>query len=193
MDEQHAHLIENTREAIEAGVFCDRTHIGPAPKQMPSPAEADIAPSRWAATDGRDPQPRAAVRMNEGNGFDELIHPATRLSIVALLAAADWADFAFVRDKLGLSDSALSKQLSTLDEAGYVTIDRPLSGRPPPRPRPADALGPRTLCGACRRPPRDHRGLCQERLCRTLRACTDRTSEPTEARQRRRSRSQASL
>jgi DNA-binding MarR family transcriptional regulator len=63
------------------------------------------------------------------NGFDELIHPATRLQIVALLAAADWADFAFVRDQLGLSDSALSKQLSTLEEAGYVTIDRPLSER----------------------------------------------------------------
>jgi DNA-binding MarR family transcriptional regulator len=61
--------------------------------------------------------------------FDELIHPATRLSIVALLAAADWADFAFVRDELGLSDSALSKQLSTLEEAGYVTIERPLTDR----------------------------------------------------------------
>ena len=65
--------------------------------------------------------------MRDGAGFDELIHPATRLSIVALLAAADWADFAFIRDELGLSDSALSKQLSTLEEAGYVTIQRPLS------------------------------------------------------------------
>jgi DNA-binding MarR family transcriptional regulator len=61
--------------------------------------------------------------------FDELIHPSTRLSIVALLAAADWAEFAFVRDELGLSDSALSKQLSTLEEAGYVAIERPLSDR----------------------------------------------------------------
>jgi DNA-binding MarR family transcriptional regulator len=61
--------------------------------------------------------------------FDELIHPSTRLSIVALLAAADWADFAFVRDELGMSDSALSKQLSTLEEAGYVAIERPLSDR----------------------------------------------------------------
>jgi DNA-binding MarR family transcriptional regulator len=67
--------------------------------------------------------------MREGNGFDELIHPATRLSIVALLAAADWAEFAFVRDELALSDSALSKQLSTLEEAGYVAIERPISGR----------------------------------------------------------------
>jgi DNA-binding MarR family transcriptional regulator len=61
--------------------------------------------------------------------FDELIHPSTRLSIVALLAAADWADFSFVRDRLELSDSALSKQFSTLEEAGYVVIDRPVNDR----------------------------------------------------------------
>ena len=59
--------------------------------------------------------------------FDELIHPSTRLSIVAMLAAADWVEFAFVRDHLGLSDSALSKQLSTLAEAGYVHVERPVS------------------------------------------------------------------
>jgi DNA-binding MarR family transcriptional regulator len=64
-----------------------------------------------------------------GASFDELIHPATRLSVMALLAAADWAEFSFVRDQLGLSDSALSKQLSTLEEAGYITIERPLSER----------------------------------------------------------------
>jgi DNA-binding MarR family transcriptional regulator len=58
--------------------------------------------------------------------FDELIHPSTRLAIVALLAPADWTDFAFLRDRLGLSDSALSKQLSTLEDAGYVQIERPL-------------------------------------------------------------------
>lgn len=61
--------------------------------------------------------------------FDELIHPSTRLSLVALLAATDWADFAFLRDQLELSDSALSKQLSTLEEAGYVRIDRPVRDR----------------------------------------------------------------
>lgn len=59
--------------------------------------------------------------------FDELIHPATRLSVMALLAAAEWADFSFIRDELGLSDSALSKQLATLEEAGYVATERPLS------------------------------------------------------------------
>jgi DNA-binding MarR family transcriptional regulator len=61
--------------------------------------------------------------------FDELIHPSTRLSIMALLAAADWAEFSFVRETLELSDSALSKQFSTLEAAGYLIIDRPVSDR----------------------------------------------------------------
>ncbi len=59
--------------------------------------------------------------------FDELIHPSTRLSIVALLASTDWAEFSFVRDRLELSDSALSKQFATLEEAGYLTVERTVS------------------------------------------------------------------
>ena len=61
--------------------------------------------------------------------FDELIHPATRLSVVAILAAVDWVDFAFVRDELGLSDSSLSKQFAILEDAGYITLERPVSDR----------------------------------------------------------------
>ena len=61
--------------------------------------------------------------------FDELIHAPTRLSIAALLAAADWADFTFVRDSLSLSDSALSKQISILEQAGYVTVRKTGAGR----------------------------------------------------------------
>ena len=60
--------------------------------------------------------------------FDELIHPATRLQLVAALAAADWAEFAFLRDRLGLSDSALSKQLGALEDAGYASTERVLDG-----------------------------------------------------------------
>ena len=60
--------------------------------------------------------------------FDELIHPATRLSLVATLAAAEWAEFAYLKEKLGLSDSALSKQLSTLEDGGYVATERRLDG-----------------------------------------------------------------
>ncbi|WP_330180439.1 transcriptional regulator [Nocardia sp. NBC_01503] len=60
--------------------------------------------------------------------FDELIHPSTRLSLVATLAAADWAEFAFLKDRLALSDSALSKQLATLEDAGYISTERRLDG-----------------------------------------------------------------
>jgi DNA-binding MarR family transcriptional regulator len=63
--------------------------------------------------------------------FNELIHSPTRLSIVAMLAAAEWADFAFVRDELGLSESALSKQLSTLEAAGYLQTRKRQVGKYP--------------------------------------------------------------
>jgi DNA-binding transcriptional ArsR family regulator len=70
--------------------------------------------------------------------FDELIHSPTRLSIVSLLAASDWAEFKFIRDSVGLSDSALSKQLALLEEAGYVQIRKAFVGK---RPRTWARLG----------------------------------------------------
>jgi DNA-binding transcriptional ArsR family regulator len=63
--------------------------------------------------------------------FDELIHAPTRLAIVSLLAASEWAEFKFIRDSVGLSDSALSKQLSTLEQAGYVEIRKRFVGKRP--------------------------------------------------------------
>ena len=63
--------------------------------------------------------------------FDELIHAPTRLSLVAFLAATEWADFAVLRDNIGLSDSALSKQLTTLEEVGYVEIRKSFVGKRP--------------------------------------------------------------
>lgn len=69
--------------------------------------------------------------------FDELIHAPTRLGIVSLLAAAQWADFKYLRDELGMSDSALSKQLSTLESAGYVVIRKAFVGK---RPRTSASL-----------------------------------------------------
>ena len=63
--------------------------------------------------------------------FDELIHAPTRLAIVSLLAASEWADFKFIRDSVGLSDSALSKQLTTLEVTGYVQIRKGFAGKRP--------------------------------------------------------------
>lgn len=63
--------------------------------------------------------------------FDELIHAPTRLSLVAFLAATEWADFAVLRDSVGLSDSTLSKGLTTLEAAGYVEIRKAFVGKRP--------------------------------------------------------------
>jgi DNA-binding transcriptional ArsR family regulator len=91
----------------------------------------------------------AAVNAEAGAEprFDELIHAPTRLSIVALLAAADWADFTYIRDTLGLSDSALSKQLSALEEAGYVEIRKGFVGKRPRTSASLSAYGRRAFAG----------------------------------------------
>lgn len=62
---------------------------------------------------------------------DPVITTTTRLSIVALLAAAQEIEFQAVRDAVGLSDSALSKQASALEQAGYVKIRKGYVGKRP--------------------------------------------------------------
>ena len=56
--------------------------------------------------------------------FDPVVHQPHRLQICALLAPTEGLRFARVRDEVGLSDSALSKHLSSLEDAGYVTMAR---------------------------------------------------------------------
>jgi DNA-binding transcriptional ArsR family regulator len=80
-------------------------------------------------------------------GFDELIHAPTRLSIVSLLAATEWADFTFLRDSVGLSDSALSKQLTTLEGAGYVEIRKSFVGKRPRTSARLSRRGQRAFAG----------------------------------------------
>jgi DNA-binding MarR family transcriptional regulator len=59
---------------------------------------------------------------------DLLGHPV-RFSIAALLAAAAKVEFSFVRDHLEVNDSTLSKQVSTLEQAGYVKVDKGFVGK----------------------------------------------------------------
>lgn len=56
------------------------------------------------------------------DGFNELIHAPPRLSLMSLLAPTEWTEFVYLRDTLHLSDSALSKQLTLLQHAGYVHV-----------------------------------------------------------------------
>ena len=63
-------------------------------------------------------------------GLDPVIHAQARLQIAAVLAGVQEAEFAAVRDIVGVSDSVLSKHLSALAEAGYVRLRKAaLDGR----------------------------------------------------------------
>ena len=62
--------------------------------------------------------------------FDAVIHAPGRLQICALLAAVEQAEFATVRDAVGVSDSVMSKHLKLLEDSGYVTLRKsPFNGR----------------------------------------------------------------
>lgn len=61
-----------------------------------------------------------------------MIHPEQRLRICAFLLPAEQVVFGAIRDALGHSDSALSKHLRTLVEAGYVVTTKEADV---PRPR----------------------------------------------------------
>lgn len=56
--------------------------------------------------------------------FDELIHAPLRLRICASLSPVQWAEFAPLRDILGVADSVLSKHLKQLVDAGYVSVEK---------------------------------------------------------------------
>ena len=60
--------------------------------------------------------------------FDPVVHAPHRLQVCALLAPLDEAEFSVLRDSVGVSDSVLSKQLRTLEEARYVALRKRTSG-----------------------------------------------------------------
>lgn len=60
--------------------------------------------------------------MTASPKFDELVHAPIRLQICSMLSAVDTAEFAVVRNSIGISDSVLSKHVATLAEAGYVKV-----------------------------------------------------------------------
>ena len=62
-------------------------------------------------------------------GLDPVIHPPKRLAAMAVLASSSGADFAFLREHLGVTDSDLSKQMAVLAEVGYVEVRKQGHGR----------------------------------------------------------------
>lgn len=60
--------------------------------------------------------------MTTESSLDEFLHTPARLNICSLLAPADWVSFAFLKENIGASDSALSKHVAALEHAGYVEL-----------------------------------------------------------------------
>ena len=66
--------------------------------------------------------------MDVPTGFDPILHPPARLQIAAILAQAQDAEFALLKDITGTSDSVMSKHLTALTDAGYVLIRKAAAG-----------------------------------------------------------------
>lgn len=63
--------------------------------------------------------------------LDKLIHEPARLSILTALSVCESADFLALRRLTGLSDGNLSVQLSKLQEAGLVNIEKQFVAKKP--------------------------------------------------------------
>jgi DNA-binding transcriptional ArsR family regulator len=56
--------------------------------------------------------------------LDPVLHAPKRLVAMAVLANTELATFRFLKEQLELTDSDLSKQMSALEAAGYVSINK---------------------------------------------------------------------
>jgi DNA-binding MarR family transcriptional regulator len=69
-------------------------------------------------------------RINVGE-IDNVIHGRLRLGIMAYLADAEAADFTELKQVLDATQGNLGANLITLEEAGYITIEKSFVGRKP--------------------------------------------------------------
>ena len=54
--------------------------------------------------------------------LNSVIHAPNRLHICAILSTAGEMEFKWLRERLEVSDSVLSKHIKSLEEAGYVSV-----------------------------------------------------------------------
>jgi DNA-binding MarR family transcriptional regulator len=71
------------------------------------------------------------VSSFDHTAIDDVIHGRLRLGIMAYLSAVSPAPFVELRAKVNATDGNLSAQLSKLEEAGYVRIDKSFVGKKP--------------------------------------------------------------
>lgn len=61
--------------------------------------------------------------------IDTNIHQPARLMIVAMLSAAEEADFLYLLQRTGLTKGNLSSHLSRLEKVGYVQVEKSFVGK----------------------------------------------------------------
>ncbi len=61
--------------------------------------------------------------------LDNAVHQRTRLGILTVLAGTKRVKFVFLRNVLDLTDGNLSRNLTVLDNAGNITVEKEPDGR----------------------------------------------------------------
>lgn len=87
------------------------------------PAETADTPDATDAS-GRD-------EAHPTSRLDDVVHHKARLGILAVLAEADRADFAYLKSNLGLTDGNLGRHIEVLAGSGLVHVEKGYAGRRP--------------------------------------------------------------
>jgi DNA-binding HxlR family transcriptional regulator len=69
--------------------------------------------------------------MPELPELNPVIHGKLRLALLSLLSGVDEAEFTWLRTKTGSTDGNLGAQLTKLEEAGYVSVEKKFVLRKP--------------------------------------------------------------
>lgn len=92
----------------------------------PAPKQQKVEPSQQEADNQG-----AEAPQHPRHELSEVLHQPVRFSIAAALSKTETMDFKDLRNTIQVSDSVLSKQLSHLEKAGFVTIKKGFVGKFP--------------------------------------------------------------
>jgi len=63
--------------------------------------------------------------------LDPLLHSELRLAIMSILISVEKAEFTFIKEKTEATAGNLSVQITKLEEAGYITVEKGFKGKIP--------------------------------------------------------------
>ena len=63
--------------------------------------------------------------------LDPILHSELRLAIMSLLISLSKADFTYLKEQTNATSGNLSVQITKLEEAGYITVEKMFKGKMP--------------------------------------------------------------